>query len=78
MIETIGYPAILKSNMMGYDGKGQIMIRKGDDLDAVWQKMLKMKSPVAILEAFVDFQMEVSVIVARGFDGKKSSIYCTG
>jgi len=69
-IEQIGYPAVLKTNTMGYDGKGQIIIRTGDHLSAVWEKMEKeMKSTDTILEAFVEFTAEVSVIVCRGLFG---------
>jgi len=56
---------------MGYDGKGQIFIKKGDDLDAVWKSMTeKMDGSQTILESFVDFEKEISVIVSRGIDGK--------
>lgn len=63
----IGLPAVLKTRRFGYDGKGQIIIRPGDDLAQVWQD-LATKS--AILEAFVPFEREISVIAARGHDGQ--------
>jgi 5-(carboxyamino)imidazole ribonucleotide synthase len=73
-MKVIGYPAVLKSNTMGYDGKGQIMIQHGDDLSNVWRVMsATMKATTAILEAYVDFAMEASVIVCRGTDGKKAT-----
>ena len=66
-VETIGLPAVIKTRRFGYDGKGQTMIRAGDDLDQVWEA-LATKS--AILEAFVPFEREISVIAARGADGQ--------
>ncbi len=62
----IGLPAVLKTRRFGYDGKGQVIIRRGDDPDQVWDD-LGTKS--AILEAFVPFEREVSVIAARSADG---------
>jgi len=71
-IIKIGYPAILKTDMMGYDGKGQITINEGDDLGNIWKRMSEqMNCKLAILESFVDFSMEVSVIVCRGLFGQK-------
>ena len=58
----LGLPAILKTSELGYDGKGQIVIKPEDDLQLVWKNL---GSNDAILEKFVDFQMELSVIVAR-------------
>jgi 5-(carboxyamino)imidazole ribonucleotide synthase len=64
--ERIGYPSILKTTRLGYDGRGQIRLRGPQDLahayQALWPKPL-------ILEGVVDFACEVSVIVARGLDG---------
>lgn len=65
-IGKIGLPAVLKTRRFGYDGKGQAMIREGDDCDKVWQR-LGTKS--AILEAFVPFEREISVVAARSADG---------
>ncbi|MEO6946053.1 MAG: 5-(carboxyamino)imidazole ribonucleotide synthase [Nitrobacter sp.] len=65
-IKIIGLPAVIKTRRFGYDGKGQAIIREGDDLDAIWDD-LGTKS--AILEAFVPFEREISVIAARGVDG---------
>ncbi len=61
-----GRPAILKSRRLGYDGKGQALIRGGDDPVAAWRAI--GETP-AILEAFVAFEREVSVVLARGRDG---------
>ena len=65
-IGKIGPPAVLKTRRFGYDGKGQAIIRDGEDPDQVWQE-LATKS--AILEAFVPFEREISVIAARSVDG---------
>lgn len=59
-------PAILKSTRMGYDGKGQIKITPGMRAADAWREM---GGSVGILEAFVDFACEVSVIVACRADG---------
>lgn len=69
-IETIGTPAILKTNSLGYDGKGQVRIGEGDDLARAWEKL---GVEVGILEGFIDFDLEVSVITARGPDGGMES-----
>jgi 5-(carboxyamino)imidazole ribonucleotide synthase len=66
-IERIGLPAVLKTRRFGYDGKGQLIIRAGDDPVRVWDE-LGTKS--AILEAFVAFEREISVIAARSTDGQ--------
>jgi 5-(carboxyamino)imidazole ribonucleotide synthase len=65
-ISRIGLPAVLKTRRFGYDGKGQAIIRAGDDPDKIWDD-LGTKS--AILEAFIPFQCEISVIAARSADG---------
>jgi 5-(carboxyamino)imidazole ribonucleotide synthase len=65
-IARIGLPAVLKTRRFGYDGKGQAIIRNGDDPDRVWAD-LGTKS--AILEAFIPFEREISVIAARSADG---------
>ncbi|MDX5359891.1 MAG: 5-(carboxyamino)imidazole ribonucleotide synthase [Alphaproteobacteria bacterium] len=64
----IGTPAILKTRQFGYDGKGQAKLAASDPaaLDAA---MREIGTAPAILEGFVDFAREVSVIVARGVDG---------
>jgi len=62
----IGLPAVLKTRRFGYDGKGQAILRDGDDPDQAWDD-LGTKS--AILEAFVPFEREISVIAARSADG---------
>ncbi|REK08615.1 MAG: 5-(carboxyamino)imidazole ribonucleotide synthase [Planctomycetota bacterium] len=62
----LGTPAVLKTAGWGYDGKGQVRI---DSLEQVPDAWSTLKTD-AVLEAFVDFECEVSVIVARGFDGE--------
>lgn len=64
---SIGTPAILKTRTLGYDGKGQV--RLSDPSDAA-QAFAAMQGAPALLEGFVDFQREVSVIGARGIDGQ--------
>ncbi|MCX7319337.1 MAG: ATP-grasp domain-containing protein, partial [Hyphomicrobiales bacterium] len=61
-VKKLGLPAVIKTRRFGYDGKGQAMIRDGDDLDQVWNDL---GTKDAILEAFVPFEREVSVIAAR-------------
>lgn len=62
----IGAPAILKTRRFGYDGKGQVRITDPDQADTA---LVDMQGAPAILEGFVDFSHEVSVIAARGLDG---------
>lgn len=63
----IGLPAILKTTRMGYDGKGQSKILAAADIEPAWAAM---KNQPAILESFVTFAREISVICARGVDGQ--------
>jgi len=65
-LAEIGAPAILKTRRFGYDGKGQARIMAPDDAD---QAFTDMAGAPAILEGFVDFSHEVSVIAARGQAG---------
>ncbi len=62
-----GRPAILKTRRLGYDGKGQAMVRAGDDPVAAWRAIGETPS---VLEAFIPFEREISVIIARGGDGE--------
>jgi 5-(carboxyamino)imidazole ribonucleotide synthase len=66
-IARIGLPAVIKTRRFGYDGKGQALIREGDNIDRIWAD-LGTKS--AILEAFVPFEREISVIAARSASGE--------
>jgi 5-(carboxyamino)imidazole ribonucleotide synthase len=65
-VRDIGRPAILKTRRFGYDGKGQTMIREGSDLGAVHRAL---GAAPMILEGFVSFEREVSVIAARSLEG---------
>lgn len=65
-IVKLGTPAILKTANGGYDGKGQIRIEAGANLELVWRSL---GTDEAILEAFVPFIDEISVIVARDVAG---------
>jgi 5-(carboxyamino)imidazole ribonucleotide synthase len=66
-VEKVGLPAVLKTRQLGYDGKGQAKIAKGGDANAAWRSL---KNEPCILEGFIDFEREVSVIAARSADGK--------
>lgn len=65
-LERFGRPAILKTADFGYDGKGQALIGPTDDAEAAWRSIGGVE---AVLEAFVDFEREISVVAARGIDG---------
>lgn len=66
-IETIGTPSILKTRRFGYDGKGQARLTKPEDADTA---LAELQGAPAVLEGFVDFTCEISVIAARGTDGR--------
>lgn len=68
-IDQIGTPAILKTRRLGYDGKGQSRLMSPDDAD---QAMANMAGAPSVLEGFIDFSHEVSVIGARARDGSIS------
>ncbi len=63
---ALGLPAVLKTARGGYDGKGQAMLRTEQDLPPAWQAL---GAHPLVLEGFVDYACEISVIVARGLDG---------
>jgi 5-(carboxyamino)imidazole ribonucleotide synthase len=65
-VAEIGLPAILKTRRFGYDGKGQVKIAPGTDLSEAYEAIGHFP---AILEGFVPFIREVSVVAARGLDG---------
>lgn len=65
-LPQIGVPAILKTRRFGYDGKGQVRLNDPTQAETV---LAEMQGAPAILEGFVDFSHEVSVIAARGLDG---------
>jgi len=69
-LTTIGTPAILKTRRLGYDGKGQFRLKAADDACAAWAALGEQAATLGlILEAFVPFERELSVIAARGRDG---------
>ena len=70
-LADIGTPCILKTRRLGYDGKGQFRIKSPADADAAWDALGAQASKVGlILEGFVHFQRELSVVAVRGRDGE--------
>ena len=65
-IKNIGIPSILKTATDGYDGKGQFFIKSESQIDEAWEKMSGVD---AILEGFINFKRELSLIAVRGIDG---------
>jgi 5-(carboxyamino)imidazole ribonucleotide synthase len=65
-IGEIGAPAVLKTVRMGYDGKGQVLISPDTKPEEAWRRM---GGTLGILEGFVDFRCEISVVLARAADG---------
>ena len=65
--QSIGTPSILKTRRMGYDGKGQIRLKDTSDMAEAWQAM---QGAPSVLEGFINFSHEVSVIAARASDGQ--------
>lgn len=63
--KVCGIPAILKSRRGGYDGKGQIRIKEGDDVAAAFGEL----GVPGVMEQFIPFDYEISVLTARGVDG---------
>ena len=66
-IARIGLPAVLKTRRLGYDGKGQALLRNPGDADAAWDAL---GSAPLILEAFVPFTREISVVAVRSRNGE--------
>ena len=70
-VARLGTPCILKTRRLGYDGKGQFRIKSVADIDAAWDALGAQVARVGlILEGFVAFQRELSVIAVRGRDGE--------
>jgi 5-(carboxyamino)imidazole ribonucleotide synthase len=65
--QSIGTPSILKTRRMGYDGKGQIRLKDASDMAEAWQAM---QGAPSVLEGFINFSHEVSLIAARASDGQ--------
>lgn len=62
----LGFPAVLKTAGYGYDGKGQFRMRSEEDSENAWRAVGEQES---VLEAFVDFDCEISVVAARAANG---------
>jgi 5-(carboxyamino)imidazole ribonucleotide synthase len=73
-VAKIGLPAVLKTRRLGYDGKGQVKIRKAGAMAEAWQEVA---GAPCILEGFIDFEREVSVVAARSREGKVVSFDVT-
>ena len=70
-VKRLGTPCILKTRRLGYDGKGQFRIKSPADVDAAWDALGAQAAKVGlILEGFVHFQRELSVVAVRGRDGE--------
>ena len=69
-VARIGLPSVLKTASFGYDGKGQRKLAAGDDLAAAWAPFAGQS---AVLEAWVPFEKEISILVARGIDGRMAT-----
>ena len=65
-VAAVGLPAVLKTRRLGYDGKGQAMIRVPSDMGPAWGRL---GSAPLVLEAFVPFTRELSIVAVRGRDG---------
>lgn len=68
-VATIGLPAILKTRRLGYDGKGQVRLLKVEDTEHAWSRVHGVP---CILEGFVPFDSEVSLIAARNLHGEEA------
>ncbi len=66
-MEQIGYPAVVKTRTQGYDGKGQAVLRSPADLAPAWRE--KIGGAAAIVEGFVPFEREVSIVAVRDRSG---------
>ncbi|PJL74405.1 5-(carboxyamino)imidazole ribonucleotide synthase [Stenotrophomonas maltophilia] len=74
-----GLPCILKTRRLGYDGKGQFRLRSEADIDAAWDALgAQVERTGLILEGFVAFQREISVVAVRGRDGSFEAWPVTG
>ena len=66
-VERIGLPAVAKTRRLGYDGKGQMMLRDGEDLELAWQKLGEY---ALIVEQWVDFDYECAITAVRSAEGE--------
>ncbi|MNV00471.1 N5-carboxyaminoimidazole ribonucleotide synthase [compost metagenome] len=78
-VAEFGMPCILKTRRLGYDGKGQFRIRSEADIDTAWQTLgAQVEKTGLILEGFVAFDREISVVAVRGRDGEFRAWPLTG
>jgi len=78
-VAEFGMPCIVKTRRLGYDGKGQFRIRNAADIDAAWDTLgSQVEKTGLILEGFVAFDREVSVVAVRGQDGEFRAWPITG
>lgn len=68
-IEKLGYPAVLKTSRGGYDGKGQVVIKSGQDIKKAAELL---NNGVCVLEKWIAFEKEISVIICRNISGEKA------
>ena len=73
-IDAVGLPAVLKTARMGYDGKGQTVIKSADGTDAAYSSLAGAGE--LVLEQFVPFEKELSVVCARDADGNTRPFPC--
>ena len=66
-LTSVGTPSVLKTARLGYDGKGQRIVRAAEQLATAWGELNRVP---CILEGFVDFTRELSVVAARSMDGQ--------
>ena len=64
--DTVGWPIVLKARRLGYDGRGQRLVRSAAELEAAWHELGSVPS---LAEGWVDFERELSLIAVRGSDG---------
>lgn len=73
-IAKIGFPAVLKTRRFGYDGKGQCVLKNASDLEKAWAQQLhtetQSEKPAFILEKWIAFQQEISIIAVRNAGGE--------
>jgi 5-(carboxyamino)imidazole ribonucleotide synthase len=65
-VSEVGLPAIVKTRRFGYDGKGQVVIRKAGEVERAWEQVGGVP---LIVEGFVAFERELSIVSVRGLDG---------
>ena len=68
-IATIGLPAVLKTRRLGYDGKGQVVLHSIQNIEPAWRALGAVP---LIVESFVSFEREVSILAVRGRNGERA------